>query len=89
MRRCVAWLLMLGGALLLMAWALPAKADVLPEPQRPTDWDEHPAPLPNPPPEKELTQRILLLAIPLSLAGAGLAAARWRARSLGRMEQGR
>ena len=36
--------------LAVLAAPVPARADVLPEPERPVDWDEHAPPMPAPPP---------------------------------------
>lgn len=87
MHRRIAGLFTLALLVLLAAWSPSARADIPPSPQRPADWDEHPAPLPAPPPEKDLAARVVLLAAVLSLAGgAAVLTRRWRARSLVRAE---
>lgn len=54
----------------IVTWAVPASADVLPEPQRPS-YDEHPAPMPDPPPDRAVARLALLVA------AAGLAGGVW------------
>lgn len=70
-------------ALLFLAvfWVGPARADVLPEPERPSDWDEHPAPTPEVPLDDALARRLLPL-LALGMAGCTAAAALRRARAL-------
>lgn len=47
-----------------------AGADLIPEPTRPLDWDEHPPPSPPPPPEKVLP--VVFWAVVLPSLGLGL-----------------
>lgn len=65
--RLVIATLALGGLL----WGSAARADIPPDPRRPT-WDEHPAPMPDPPPEKPLVW-VLATAL-LGLGGIAVAA---------------
>ncbi|PCC68381.1 hypothetical protein SAMN02745121_05053 [Nannocystis exedens] len=58
-------------ALVLLAWPTRAAADVLPEAERPHDWEPRDPPTPAPPPEKELPALALWLA---ALAAAALVA---------------
>ncbi|TKD00911.1 hypothetical protein [Polyangium fumosum] len=61
------------------SWVDAARADILPEPSRPKDWDEHPAPTPDVPLEDALARRLLpLLAI--GMAGGSALVALKRAR---------
>lgn len=48
--------------LALFAWPTIVAADVLPEPERPHDWEPRTPPRPAPPPEKELPALALWLA---------------------------
>ena len=76
--------------LLLIAgfcWASAARADILPEPSRPTDWDEHPAPTPDVPLEDALVRRLLPL-LALGMAGGTAVAAMQRARTLASVRRG-
>jgi hypothetical protein len=73
-----ACLLALAFGLAAVAVAPAVRADLLPEPQRPS-WNEHPAPQPDPPPEREL-ERLALVAVALgvmALAGARAYRERW------------
>ncbi|MCY0987839.1 hypothetical protein OV203_11940 [Nannocystis sp. ILAH1] len=56
-------------ALALFAWPTLAAADVLPDAERPHDWEPRDLPTPAPPPEKELPALALWLA---ALAAAAL-----------------
>ncbi|MDC3958817.1 hypothetical protein [Polyangium jinanense] len=73
------------GLVLLTAlfWAGAARADILPEPERPTDWDEHPAPTPEVPLEDALARRLLPL-LALGMAGGTALVAAQRGRALAR-----
>lgn len=48
-----------------------ARADVLPEPERPSEWNEHPPPPPPPPPEKDLTRALWPMGILAAAVGLG------------------
>lgn len=56
---------------LWIAGAAPAHADLLPEPESPPDWNEHPPPPPPPPPDPELA-RTALFALTLAALGAAV-----------------
>jgi hypothetical protein len=66
MARQVPWTL----SALIFAWAVPAAADVLPDPERPR-YDEHPAPMPDPPPDGHAA-RLVLCVLTAGLAGGAL-----------------
>jgi hypothetical protein len=68
-----------------LACAVPAWADIPPEPERPVDWKEHPAPTPAPPPEKEeIAARLALLS---AVVLAAIVGSRRSANLSGRVEQ--
>ena len=73
------------GLVLLTAWfwAGAARADVLPDPARPADWDEHPAPTPEVPLEETLARRLSPL-LALGMAGGTALAATQRRRAFAR-----
>jgi len=75
-----------GGLVLIagLCWAGVARADVLPDPERPKDWNEHPAPTPDVPLESRL-----LPWVALGMAGLTAAAAARRARVLAGAERAR
>ena len=62
-----------------LCWMGPARADVAPDPQRPKDWDEHPAPTPEVPLDESFARRLLPF-LALGMAGCTAAAAAARAR---------
>jgi hypothetical protein len=79
------------GTLVLIAglcWVGVAQADILPEPERPKDWDEHPAPTPDVPLEDAFARRILPW-LALGMAAFAAAATARRARGLPNAERGR
>ena len=80
------WSLGVCGFVVLTAWfwAGAARADVLPAPERPADWDEHPAPTPEVPLEETLARRLLPL-LALGMAGGTALAATQRRRAFARV----
>jgi hypothetical protein len=62
------------GAVLLSATE--SRADIIPEPHRPTHWNDTPAPMPEPPPEKELPAALLVVLV--AVAAATVSALRLR-----------
>lgn len=66
-------------ALVWAAWSTTARADILPDPHRPIDWDERPLPQPEPPPDKELVHALFIGAAALVLASGIHASGRRRA----------
>lgn len=70
-RAIVAAMVLRAACLIAAMMSVPAlaRADALPPPDRPHDWDERPLPQPDPPPDKELMPVVVLCAA-LSLLAA-------------------
>ncbi|WAS90073.1 hypothetical protein [Nannocystis punicea] len=66
------WLIRVVMAGALGLTAAEARADIIPEPRRPSEWKETPPPMPEPPPEKELPTLplVVLLAVAVATASA-------------------
>jgi hypothetical protein len=71
-----------------LCWTGAARADIAPRPERPKDWDEHPAPTPDVPFEDALARR-LLPWVALGISALTAAAAARRVRILASAERGR